>query len=99
MCSAVRRAPERAASDVVVLPSYAEGSPNVVAEALACGRRVVASDVGGVPELVHSPELGWRVAPGDVTALGSALEAALGRPELFDVLSRIVGEFRGRAAA
>ncbi|MFO0571997.1 MAG: glycosyltransferase family 4 protein [Polyangiaceae bacterium] len=110
-----------AASDVVVLPSYAEGSPNVVAEALACGRRVVASDVGGVPELVHSPELGWRVAPGDVTALGSALEAALGRPEdddaeairraagisswsqsageLFDVLSRIVGEFRGRAAA
>ncbi len=63
-----------AASDAVTLPSWAEGSPNAVLEALACGRPVVAARVGGVPEIVTSPSLGELVLPHDPTALAAALE-------------------------
>ncbi len=65
-----------AACDVLALPSWNEGMPNVVLEALASGRRVVATRVGGVPEVV-TPELGILVRPRDLTALEHALEAAL----------------------
>ena len=50
-----------AASTICTLPSYAEGSPNVVREALACGRAVVGTNVGGIPELIDAPELGLLV--------------------------------------
>lgn len=62
-----------AACDVLVLPSWNEGTPNVVLEALACGRRVVATRVGGVPDLVTSEALGELVAPRDPAALGEAI--------------------------
>lgn len=51
------------ASDVVTLPSWNEGTPNVILEALACGRRVVASKVGGIPDLLTSDLLGELVSP------------------------------------
>ncbi|MEO5740625.1 MAG: glycosyltransferase [Vicinamibacterales bacterium] len=65
-----------AASDVVCLPSRREGCPNVVLEALACGRPVVACDVGGVPELL-SARNGIMSAPEDSMAFGLALEKTL----------------------
>ncbi len=52
-----------AACDVLVLPSHIEGTPNVVLEALASGRRVVATAVGGVPDVVTSEALGALVPP------------------------------------
>jgi glycosyltransferase involved in cell wall biosynthesis len=61
------------ASTLVTLPSWAEGSPNVVREALACGRPVVATRVGGVPELLTSDALGEMVPAKDPAALGRAL--------------------------
>jgi glycosyltransferase involved in cell wall biosynthesis len=67
-----------AACDALVLPSWAEGTPNVVLEALACGRRVVATDVGGIPDLVTGPALGVLVPPRDVAALTAALDQAAG---------------------
>jgi len=67
-----------AACDVVCLPSHSEGCPNIVIEALTCGRPVVASAVGGIPELVNSSN-GVLVAPGDPPALAAALEGALSR--------------------
>jgi glycosyltransferase involved in cell wall biosynthesis len=67
-----------AAADVFCLPSYAEGCPNSVIEALACGRPVVATNVGGIPELVNS-ESGILVAPRDSEALAEALNEALSR--------------------
>ena len=69
-----------AACDVLVLPSHAEGTPNVVLEALACGRRVVATAVGGIPDLVTSETLGQLVPPRDPKSLAVALAHALRTP-------------------
>ncbi len=65
-----------AAADVVTLPSYMEGCPNVVLEALACGRPVVATNVGGIPEIM-SDDCGRLVEPRDPVALAGALAAVL----------------------
>jgi glycosyltransferase involved in cell wall biosynthesis len=66
-----------AAADLLVLPSHSEGTPNVVLEALASGRRVVATSVGGVPDLITSQTLGALVPPRDPDALADALVIAL----------------------
>ena len=78
-----------AACDVLVLPSHAEGTPNVVLEALACGRRVVATRVGGIPDLIDRPELGELVDPHDPSALAVALTHALQSPYDPAVVSRL----------
>jgi glycosyltransferase involved in cell wall biosynthesis len=62
---------------VVVLPSYREGLPLCVLEAMAHGRPVVASAVGGIPELVEDGATGFLVEPGDVAGLRAALERLL----------------------
>ncbi|BDG06321.1 glycosyltransferase [Anaeromyxobacter oryzae] len=62
-----------AASDVFVLPSSWEGHPLSVMEAMAAGAAVVATAVGGVPELVRHGETGLLVPPADGPALASAL--------------------------
>ncbi len=69
-----------AAADIVVLPSHSEGTPNVVLEALASGRRVVATTVGGVPDLITSGKLGTLVPSRDPEALAGAIAAALRSP-------------------
>ncbi len=65
-----------AAGDVATLPSYMEGCPNVVLEALACGRPVVSTRVGGIPEIMND-SCGRLVPPRDSTALAEALDAVL----------------------
>jgi teichuronic acid biosynthesis glycosyltransferase TuaC len=66
------------AGDLLCLPSYSEGHPNVVLEALACGRPVVATNVGGTPEAV-SATTGVLVSPRDADALRHALASVLNR--------------------
>jgi glycosyltransferase involved in cell wall biosynthesis len=66
------------AADLVTLPSYMEGCPNVVLEALACGRPVVATNVGGIPEIL-SNECGCLVPPREPAMLAEALASVLDR--------------------
>ena len=66
-----------AASDVLALPSFAEGTPNVLLESFASGRPVVATEVGGVPDIVNPGENGLLVPPGNVEALALALDEAV----------------------
>jgi colanic acid/amylovoran biosynthesis glycosyltransferase len=62
---------------LVVLPSFAEGLPVVLMEALALGRTVVATRVMGIPELVVHGKTGWLVEAGDANSLAAALREAL----------------------
>lgn len=67
-----------AACDLLLLPSHAEGVPNVVLEAMACGRPVVASDLPGIGEV--TPEYaGITAPPQQPQAFASAIESALAR--------------------
>jgi teichuronic acid biosynthesis glycosyltransferase TuaC len=65
------------AADVVCLASSREGWPNVVHEAQACGAPVVASDVGGVQDMIPRAEYGFVVPAGDEAALTTALRQAI----------------------
>ena len=65
-----------AAADLVTLPSYREGCPNVVLEALAAGRPVVATNVGGIPELMDDT-CGRLIPDHDAPALAQALNEVL----------------------
>ncbi len=68
-----------AACDVLVLPSHIEGTPNVVLEALASARPVVATRVGGIPDAVPEGRAGLLVPPRDAGELARALRDALAR--------------------
>lgn len=63
--------------DLAVFPSLWEGMPNAVLEAMACGRPVLTSDTGALPELVIPNETGWRIPRHELHRLGEALEEVL----------------------
>lgn len=71
-----------AAADVVVLPSRYEELGTALVEAMAAGRPVVASAVGGIPELVRDGVDGLLVPPGEPVALATAVEKLLADPDL-----------------
>jgi glycogen synthase len=71
-----------ASLDVLVLPSAYEEMGSVLTEAMAAGLPVVASDVGGIPEVVRPGETGLLVPPGDVDALAAALDRLVAEPPL-----------------
>lgn len=76
------------AADVLTLPSWDEGMPNVVREAHAVGRPVVATRVGGIPEAIFDPVLGRLVPPRDPAALAAALiEVLAERPASPEIIA------------
>jgi glycosyltransferase involved in cell wall biosynthesis len=79
-------------STLLVLPSLSEGTPRVILEAFARGRPVVATAVGGIPDLVVPEKNGLLVPAGDSDALADALVRLLGNRELAERLARGASE-------
>jgi glycosyltransferase involved in cell wall biosynthesis len=67
-------------SRAMVLPSFAEGLPVVIMEALAVGRPVLSTYIAGIPELVENGAHGWLIPAGSVEALAAALRQVLVTP-------------------
>jgi colanic acid/amylovoran biosynthesis glycosyltransferase len=84
------------AAKALVLPSFAEGLPVVLMEAMALHRPVISTYVAGIPELVIPGQHGWLVAAGDAEALVGAMQACLAAPA--DVVRRMGEEGYKRAA-
>ena len=72
---------ELLASRALVLPSFAEGLPVAIMEAMALGVPVISTFVAGIPELVQAGEHGWLVPAGDVDALADAMQQCLDAPD------------------
>lgn len=69
------------AGDLVVIPSLTEAQPRVAVQAFATARPVVASAVGGVPEIVVDGKTGWLVPPADRPALAQAIAKVMNDPQ------------------
>lgn len=80
----------------LALPSFAEGLPVVILEALAAGRPVITTFIAGIPELVEPGLCGWLVPAGSVDALAVAMKEALAAP--VEDLARMGREGRRRVA-
>ena len=77
--------------DVLVHPSLTEGTPNTIIEAMSLGLPIIASDVGGIPDLL-SPEIGILVPPGDAQALTEAMQHLAVHPKLRGSMGRAARE-------
>jgi glycosyltransferase involved in cell wall biosynthesis len=75
------------AARAMVLPSFAEGLPVVLMEAMALRRPVIGTYVAGIPELVIPGEHGWLVPAGELTGLVEAMRACLNSP--LEILARM----------
>lgn len=75
-------------ADALVLPSFAEGVPVVLMEAMASGKPVIASRVAGIQELVEDGVNGFAVPPGDATTLAKRIDQLLADPTLCNKMGR-----------
>jgi glycosyltransferase involved in cell wall biosynthesis len=79
--------------DVLVLPSRSEGLPNVILEAMTCQVPVVATAVGGVPEIVQDESNGLLARPEDVASLALKIQRMVSDPQLASRLARAGAAF------
>ena len=91
-----------ASVDLLVHPSLSEGLPLVILEAMASGLPIVATRVGGVPEVLEHAVHGYMVSPGDARALASAITDMIADPREMQLMgcrarSRARGEFCSRS--
>ncbi|WP_313350686.1 glycosyltransferase [Paracoccus sp. (in: a-proteobacteria)] len=93
------------AAHALVTPSFAEGLPVVIMEAMACARPVIATYIAGIPELVRPEQEGWLVPAGDPKALAECmLQAADTAPETLAAMgasarARVIARHDIRASA
>jgi len=89
---AERKRATLAGATIFVLPSYVEGMPMALLEAMSFGLPVIATPVGGVPEIVTHERDGLLVPPGDIDALAAAIARLASEPELRERLGRAARE-------
>lgn len=65
------------ATSVLILPSYNEGLPVAILEAMAAGKVIISTPVGGIPELIIPQQNGFLVPPGDIDSLANAIEQTM----------------------
>lgn len=75
-------------SDVLILPSYREGLPNVLIEGGSCGLPLIATDINGCNEVIIQGENGLLIPPKDTASILNALETLLDEPELYENLKK-----------
>lgn len=80
-------------SDIHVLPSYFEGMPNSIIEAMASGKPVVSTKVGAIPEIVVDNNTGFLVDPGDIKGLRSALVKLINNVKLRSIMGKSGREY------
>jgi colanic acid/amylovoran biosynthesis glycosyltransferase len=85
------------AAQALILPSFAEGLPVVIMEAMAAGRPVIATAIAGIPELVLPEQTGWLVPAGDAAALADAIDRLAATPP--DTLAELGAAARARVLA
>lgn len=85
-------AEEMKTSDMLVLPSYMDTSPNVVSEAMSAGLPVVATNVGGIPDMVDDGRTGLLVPPQKVEPLVDAIASLLNDPVKMERIGRAARE-------
>jgi glycosyltransferase involved in cell wall biosynthesis len=78
----------------LILPSFAEGLPVVLMEALALGRPVIATYVAGIPELVTDQICGWLVPAGSIEQLARAIRQCLDAPDILIQRMGMIGRRR-----
>ena len=87
---------EMLSCDMFVFPSYTEGFPNVIIEAMACGTPIISSGVGAIPEILDNGKCGVIIPPQDSNAVKEAIQALIGDEERKASLS-IVSKERVKA--
>jgi glycosyltransferase involved in cell wall biosynthesis len=81
------------AADCLVISSQMEGFPTIIPEAMLCGIPIIATAVGGIPEVVVDGVTGLLIAPGDTLALAEAMTALLNQPGLATGLAKRAENF------
>ncbi|MBM2827121.1 MAG: hypothetical protein HW403_1185 [Dehalococcoidia bacterium] len=84
------------AADVCVLPSFSEGLPRVMLEAMACGSVFLGTDITGVVDHIKDGENGFRVRPGDADALAAKLRIILENPDMARLVAKNAREYACR---
>jgi glycosyltransferase involved in cell wall biosynthesis len=82
------------ACDIFTLPSLAEGNPTVMFEALACGRPFIATNVGGIPEVVKDSQYGLLCGPSNDEGLSTILDQALTKTWREDTIMSYAQQFQ-----
>ena len=75
-------------ASVFVLPTYSEGLPRVVFEAMSAGLPVIATAVSGIPEIVQDGVTGFLIQPGDESALGEKMRWCLEHSDALNVMGQ-----------
>ena len=76
-------------ADVYILPSYIEGLPVSVLEAMSYGMAVISTNVGGIPEIVKNKENGLLIEPGNLKQIEESMDCLLENPELIKLYGNV----------